>query len=151
MYAAQIQPRESENLLTNCQCPVHILAEEVVRFVYIKFYHRANNCCQFADEFHNSIINDKDRHIPSPLITFTCTALRHTRLEWQKIKGVHPKDSRSTLNADSPDGSKCFNYRNDGGKNASCCSATGCMLVTSPCVAQSYIYLMNTWNTLPES
>jgi hypothetical protein len=39
------------------------------------------------------MINDKDGHIPLPLIMFTCTALRHALLEWQKNKGVYPKAS----------------------------------------------------------
>jgi hypothetical protein len=53
------------------------------------------------------MINDKDGHILSPLIMFTCTALRHTLLEWQKNKGVHPKASKPKLKADRPD---CWNY-----------------------------------------
>jgi len=73
---------------------------------------------------------DKDGHIPSPLIMFTCTALRHALLEWQKKKGVHPKASKSKLNADRPDRSNYFNYNDDGGKNTSCCAATGRELLT---------------------
>jgi hypothetical protein len=46
------------------------------------------------------MINDKDGHIPSPLIMFTCTALRHALLEWQKNKGVHPQTSKSKLKED---------------------------------------------------
>ena len=61
------------------------------RFIYIIFYHRANNRGQYADEFHNSRIDDKDGHIPSQAIIFICTAFRHAPLEWQKNKGVHPK------------------------------------------------------------
>jgi len=97
------------------------------------------------------MINDKDSHIPSPLIMFTCTALRHALLEWQKNKGVHPKASKSKLKADRPDPSNYFNYMNDGGKNASCCAAMGRKLLTSPGIADTYTFLMNTWNTLPES
>jgi hypothetical protein len=66
------------------------------------------------------MINDKDGHIPSPLIMFTCTALRHALLEWQKNEGVHPKASKSKLKADRPDRSNYFNHKNDGGKIASC-------------------------------
>jgi hypothetical protein len=95
--------------------------------------------------------NDKDRHIPSTLIICTCTALRHALLEWQKDKGVHPKASKSKLNADRPDRSNYFNQKNDGGKIASCCGVTGHKLLTSPGVADTYTFLMNTWNTLPES
>jgi hypothetical protein len=97
------------------------------------------------------MINDKDGQIPSPVIMFTCTALRHALLEWQKNKGVHPKASKSTLKADRPDRSNYFNHKNDGGKIASCCAVTGRKLLTSPSVADSYTFLMNPWNTLPES
>jgi hypothetical protein len=69
------------------------------------------------------MIDDKDGHIPSPLIMLTCTALRHALLEWQKNKGVHPKASKSKLKADRPDCSNYFNEKNDSGKNASCCGA----------------------------
>jgi len=74
------------------------------------------------------MIDDKDGHIPSPLIMFTCTALRHALLEWQKNKGVHPKASKSKLRADRPDRSNYFNCKNDGGKIVSCCSVMGCKL-----------------------
>jgi hypothetical protein len=97
------------------------------------------------------MINDKDGHIPSPLIMFTCTALRHALLEWQKNKGVHPKASKSKLKADRPDRSNYFNHKNDGGKITSCCAVTGGKLLTLPGVADTYTFLMNTWNTLPES
>jgi len=97
------------------------------------------------------MIDNKDGHIPSPLIMFTCTALRHALLEWQKNKGVHPKASKSKLNADRPDRSNYFNYKNDGGKNASCSIAMSRKLLTSPGVADTYTFLMNTRNTLPLS
>jgi len=48
---------------------------------YIKFYHRANNRGKYADRLYYSMINDKDGHIPSPLIIFRCTALQHALLE----------------------------------------------------------------------
>jgi len=105
----------------------------------------------YADGFYNSMIDDKDGHIPSPLIMFTCTALCHALLEWQKNKGIHLKASKSKLKADRPDLSNYFNYKYDGGKNTSCCAATGRKLLTSPGVADTYTLLMNTWNTLPES
>jgi hypothetical protein len=97
------------------------------------------------------MIDDKDSHIPSPLIMFTCTALRHALLEWQKNKGVHPKASKSKLKADRPDRSNYFNCKNDGGKIASWCAVTGRKLLTLPRVADTYTFLMNTWNSLPES
>jgi hypothetical protein len=82
---------------------------------------------------------------------FTCTALRHALLEWQKNKGVHPKASKSKLKVDRPDLSNYFNCKNDVGKIASCCAVTGRKLLTPPRVADTYTFLMNTWNTLPES
>jgi hypothetical protein len=80
---------------------------------------------------------------------FSGTALRHALLEWQKNKGVHPKASKSNLKADRPDRSNYFNYTNDGGGNASCCAAMGPKLLTTPGVADTFTFLMNTWNTLP--
>jgi hypothetical protein len=61
------------------------------------------------------MIDDKDGNIPSPLIMFTCTAMRHALLEWQKKQGVYPKASKSKLKADRPDRSNYFNYQSDGG------------------------------------
>jgi len=119
--------------------------------MYITFYHRANNHGKYADGIYDSMIDDKDGHIPSPLIMFTCTALRHALLEWPKIKGVHPKASKSKLKADRPDRSNYLNYKNDGSKIAPCSASTGRNLLTSPGVADTYTFLMNTWNTLPES
>jgi hypothetical protein len=97
------------------------------------------------------MINNKDGHIPLPLIMFTCTALRHALLERQKNNGVYPKVSKSKLKADRPDLSNYFNYMNDAGKMASCSAGTGSKLLTSPGIADTYTFLMNTWNTLPES
>jgi hypothetical protein len=97
------------------------------------------------------MINDKDGHIPSPLIMFTCTVLRHALLQWQKNKGVHPKASKSKLKADRPNRSNYFNHTNDGGKNSSCSTATGRNLLTSPGVADMYTFSMNTWYTLLEN
>jgi len=57
-------------------------------------------------------------------------------------KGVH-------LKADRPDRSNNFNCKNHGGKNASCCASR--KLLTSPGIADKYTFLLNTWNTLPES
>jgi len=97
------------------------------------------------------MIDNEDGHIPSPLILFTWTALRHALLEWQKNEGVHPNASNSKLKVDSPDRSNYFNCENDGGKIVSCCAVIGRKLLTSPGVADMYTFLMNTWNTLPES
>jgi len=114
-------------------------------------YHRANNPGKYADRFYNSMIDDKDGHIPSPLIMFTSTALRHALLEWQQNKGVHPKASKSMLKADRLDRSNYFNCKNDCGKIVSCCAVTGRNLLPTPGFADTYTFLMNTWNTLPDS
>jgi hypothetical protein len=97
------------------------------------------------------MINNKDGHIPLPLIMFTRTVLCHGLQESQKNNGVHPKASKSKLIADRPDPSNYFNYKNDGGKNAFCCTAMGRKLLTSPGVADTHTFLMNTWNTPQES
>jgi len=97
------------------------------------------------------MINDKDGHIPSPLIMFTCTALRHALLEWQNNKAVHPKAFKSKLKAERPDRSNYFNHMNDSSQIASWCAVTSRKLLTSPGVADTYTFLMNTWNTLLES
>jgi hypothetical protein len=55
------------------------------------------------------------------------------------------------LKADRPDHSNYFNHKNEGGKNASCCAATVRKLITLPGIGDTYSFLMNTWNTLPES
>jgi hypothetical protein len=52
----------------------------------INFYHLANKHGKYANGFYNSMIDDKDGHIPLPLIMFTCTALRHALLEWKRTK-----------------------------------------------------------------
>jgi len=97
------------------------------------------------------MIDDKDGHIPSPLIMISCTALRHALLEWHKNKGVHSKASKSKLKADRADRSNYFNCKNVSGKIASFCAVTGRNLLTSPGVADKYTFLVNTWNTLPQS
>jgi hypothetical protein len=76
--------------------------------------------------------------------------LRHALLQWQKNKGDHPKASKSQLKADRPDRSNNFNHKNDGGKIASCCAATGRKSLTLPGAADTYTFLVNTSSTLPE-
>jgi hypothetical protein len=97
------------------------------------------------------MIHDNDGHIPSPLIMFTCTALSHVHLECQQNNGVHPKASKSELKADRPYCSNYFNDLNDSRKTASSCAATGRKLLTYLGVADRYTFLMNTWNTRPET
>jgi len=150
-YVAQIQHRESQMLPTNGQCPLHSLAAVIPRCICIKLYHWANNRGRHADRFHNSMIHNKDVHIPLPLIMFTCTDFCHALLEWQKNKRIHPKAPKSKLKADRPDYLNYFNYNNDGGTNTFSCGAMGCKLLTSPGIADTYTFLRNTWNTLPES
>jgi len=94
------------------------------------------------------MINDKDGHLPSALIMFTCTTLLYALLEWQKNKGVHPKASKSKLTGDRAGRSSYFNHKNDGGKIASSSAVTGLKLLTSPGISDTYTFLMNTWNTL---
>ena len=147
----QIQCRECQKLLTNGQHSLYFLAKAIPQFIYIKFYHWVNNHGKYADGFYNSMIDNKDGHVPSPLIMFTCATLRHALLEWQKNNGVHPKASKSKLKADRPDCPNYLKYKNDNGDNISCCTATGHKLLTSPGVADTYTFLMNTWNTLLES
>jgi hypothetical protein len=97
------------------------------------------------------MFGDKEGYIPSPLILLTCSTLRCGLLEWQKNKGVHLKASKSKLKVDKHERSYYFNHKNDGGLRASYCAATGCKLLTTPGVADTYTFLLNTWNTLPES
>jgi hypothetical protein len=87
----------------------------------------------------------------STLIMFTCAALPHRLLEWQKSKVVHAKAAKLNLNVDRRDRSDYFNYRNDGGTNASCCAAIGYKLLTSPGIPETYTFWMNTCNTPLES
>jgi hypothetical protein len=97
------------------------------------------------------MINDKDGHIPPPLIMCTCTVLCHTFLEWHNNEGIHPKASKSKLIADRPDRLNYLKYQNNGGKNLSSNAATGAKLLISPGVADTYTFMMNIWNTLLES
>jgi len=97
------------------------------------------------------MIDDMDTHVPSPLLRLTCTELCHALLDWQKNKDIHPKASKSKLNADWPDRLNYFHHKSDGGKNASNCAAPGRKLLTSPGLADTYTLVMNPWNTLPES
>ena len=66
-------------------------------------------------------------------------------------RGVHAKASQTNLRADRPDPSNYGNYKDSGRKNASCCAAMGHELLTSPGVADTYTFLINTWTTLLES
>ena len=125
--------------------------EAIPQFIYIKFHHRANYRGTYAAGLYDSMIDDKDGQIPSPLKIFTCSALGHALRKWQKNKGVHLKAPKSKLKADRPDRSNNFNYKNVGGKIASCCAALGRKLLTSPGVVDTYTFLKNTRNTLPES
>ena len=50
-----------------------------------------------------------------------------------------------------PDRSNYFNYKHDHGKNPSCRAATCYMLLSSLGIADTYTFLINTLNKLPES
>jgi hypothetical protein len=104
---------------------------------YLKLYHRVNNCCNYEVRLYNSMIDDKDGHMLSPMFMFTCTMLRHALQERQKKKGVHPKATQSQLSADRPDRSNYLNHRNNSCTIASCCAAMGPTVVTSPGVANT--------------
>jgi len=151
VYAAEIQCRESRKLQTNGQRRLYFLAEAIPGLINIKFYHCTNIRGKYAAEFYNSLIANKDGHIPSPLIILTCIRLRQALLKWQMNNGVHPKASKSKLKLDRPDPSNYFNYMNNIGKNASCCAATGRKLLTLPGVAETYTFSINTCNVLLES
>jgi len=150
MYAVQIQYRESRKLPTSGQDPLYILAETIQGFIYIEFYHRVNTHGKNADGLYNFMIDNKDGQIPSPLLMFTHSTLSHALLEWQKNIGIHLKGSKPKLKAQRLDCYNYFNNKNDGGKNASCCTAMSRKLSTLPGAADTYLLLMNTWNTLPE-
>jgi hypothetical protein len=90
----------------NWQGSIYFLMGPIPRMFHIKFYHCGNNRGMYADRFDDSMIYNKEGHIPSPLIMLTCTALRHAFLEWQMKNGVHPKASKSKLNADRLDSLK---------------------------------------------
>jgi hypothetical protein len=55
------------------------------------------------------------------------------------------------MKADRPDCSNYFNQKNDGGEIVSCNLGTDCKLSSSPGIADRYSFLINNWNTLPES
>ena len=151
VYTVQIQCRDSPKLMTNGQNPLHFLVEGIPEFIYIQLYPPANNCSKYADAFHNSMSDDKDIHIPSPLLMFTCNALRHALLECQKSNSVYPKASKSKLKEDRPDCSNYFNSMNDGHASTSCCASTGRKSLTPPRVGDKYTILMNSSNLLPGS
>jgi hypothetical protein len=126
------------------------LAEAIPRCICIKFYHWANNRGKYGNGLYKLMIDNKDGHITSPMIMFTCTTLHHALLQWQKNKGDHSKASKSQRNADRPDRSNNFNHKNDGGQIASCCAATGRKSLTLPDAADMYTFLVHTSSTLPE-
>jgi hypothetical protein len=70
-------------LINNGYGALYFLAEEILLCIHNKFPYRANYRGRYADGLNNSMIDDNDSHTPSPLILFTCTALRHTLLVWQ--------------------------------------------------------------------
>jgi hypothetical protein len=136
---------------TNGQHPLYILAEVKWWYIYTTFHHQVNISSEFADRFCNSMIDDKDSHIPLPQIIFSFPMLSHAFLDWLKNNSVHRKASKSKLKSGRPDLFNYFNSMNVGGKNASCCGAMGPKLICLAVIAHKNIVLMNTWNMLPES
>jgi hypothetical protein len=110
-----------------------------------------NNRGKYADGFYNSMIDDNDSHRPSPLTMFICTASPHALLELQNSTGVNPKASKLQINAHKPDCSNFFNYKIGGGNHAFCCAAMGRKLFSLPGIGDMYTFLINRWNTQPES
>jgi len=97
------------------------------------------------------MIHDKDGHISSPLIMFTCTMVCDALLQWRNNNGVHPKVSKSKLKVDRPDHSNFFNHKNDSGKNTSCCNRSQVVNLARRC-RHIYIldeYLEHTTGELP--
>jgi hypothetical protein len=94
--------------------------EAIPQIVYIKFHHWANNRCQYADGFCNSMIKGNNSHIPSPLIIFIYTALRHAVVQLKRNKCGYQKASKAQLKPGRPDPSNYFNQKYDSGKIASC-------------------------------
>jgi len=151
VFTNQIECRQSRKLQTNGWHSLYFLVEAIPGFIKIKCSHRTNNSGKYDDGCCDSTIDDKDSSILTPLIMVPCTALRHALLEWQKNTGVHPTASKSKLKVDWPDRWNEFNYKVDCGKNASCCAAMSRESLTSPGVAHTYTFLMNTWSTLLQS
>jgi hypothetical protein len=148
---AQNERRENCKPLTNLECRTNFQVEAIPSLIFIKFFHQVNNHGKYNDGYYNSMTHNKDGYICSPPMMFACTASRHALQEWHKYKYVHLKASKSKLKAQRPDSSNYFNYKNDAGKNASCDAVSGRMLLTSICLADTYTFLMNTWNPLLES
>jgi len=151
MYAVQVQCRESRKLKTHSQDPLYFLAEEIPSCIYIEWYHRAYNRGMYADGYYECWMVHKDSCIPSQRIMFTSTALHHATLQWQKNSGFYSKASQWKLKVDKSDRSNYFNYKNGGGNNPLCCTATCRKLLTSSGIAKTCTFMMNTWNTLLES
>jgi hypothetical protein len=89
------------------------------------------------------MVDDKDGHIPSSQIMFTCTVVRQAFLQWHKKQGVYWNAFESKLVADRLDHSNYFNYKNDSTKIASGCAALGPKWLTSPVIAEKCTFLMN--------
>jgi len=100
VYMVHLQQRECRTLLTNGQHPIYFFIEANPGCIYIKFYHWENNGSMHDKGFYNSLIDDKDGHIPSLPMMFSCTALCPAPWEWHKNQGVHPKAFKSKLMPD---------------------------------------------------
>jgi hypothetical protein len=145
VYVVQIQGTECRNLIKTGQRPLDIMAEVIPQVIYIILNRRVNFHSKYTDGLYNSMIDDKDVHITSPLIMFTCTVMRHAVLVWQMNKGVHSNTSQSKQIAGTPDCLNYVPYNNGAGKTTSWCTATGRKLFTSPSIADTYVLLLNAW------
>jgi hypothetical protein len=137
VYMVQTQHREHRKLLMNGQHPLYFLAATMPQYISMTFHHLVNQCSKYADGSYNSMIDDNDSHTPLPLIMFTCTALRHPILKWQRNNHVHPTASKLNLKAGRPDCLYYFNYKNDDGKYIFCCIATGRKLLMLAGIAET--------------
>ena len=95
--------------------PLWFLAEAIPNFIYIKFFHRSNSRGKYADGFYNFMVADEGGQIPTPLVLYTCTAFRHSLLEWERNSGA-PPTVRSKLEVTTKQNpANYFNYTNDSG------------------------------------
>jgi len=136
-----------QKLHSNSQHLLLFIAETIQGSIFIKYFHQATNCSQYADQFYHFMIDTNKSHIPLPLIMFTCAVLHHAFQEWQQNSDVPPKASKSKLKADTADYSTCINCHINGGMTASCSARTDGRLLTSPAIADTDTFWMNSCNT----
>jgi hypothetical protein len=69
----------------------------------------------------------------------------------EKEQTCYSKSFEVKPKVDRPDRSKYFDFKSDRGTNSSCCAATGRKLLAWHGVPDTFTFLMNTVNTLPDS